>query len=507
MATAVAAPAEAVQQDYNSLCEKLREVSALGGISGLLGWDEQVMMPDGAAASRAAQQAVLAGVIYDKQTDAALGELLSKLDGPKESLGQYEAAVVREALREYQRTTAVPKRIAKRKAELSSEAFQVWVKAREASDFGAFAGILQEWVDLVKEQSAAIDPARSAYDVSLDEYEKGMTSARLDEIFVQVREGLVPLLKEIKGRGKAPDASFLSGSFDTGRQAKLCETIAKEIGFDLTRGRLDVSVHPFTGGAHPSDVRMTTRFKADDLTEGLTGAIHETGHALYEQGRNLDYDGLPVNQAMSMGIHESQSLFWERMVALSEPFSHYLSAHLKTAFPELKHELYPALNVVRDPFKFRVEADELSYPLHIILWYELEKGLLDGSVAVSDLPRLWNEKMQSYLGTTPKDDAQGCLQDVHWGMGAFGYFPTYSLGAMYACQIYQEAKKQLPGLEDEIRAGQFGQLRGWLNEKIHKVGSLYPDGDELMRAVTGAPLDPAIFLQYLRDKYSVIYQL
>ena len=262
---------------------------------------------------------------------------------------------------------------------------------------------------------------------------------------------------------------------------------------------------------------MTTRFKANDLTEGLTGAIHETGHSLYEMGRNLDeeWKDQPVSTAMSMGVHESQSLLWERMVALSRPFQDYLLPKIQASFPnsgfagKTPEDLYHGMNVVKDPSKIRVESDEVTYTMHVVLRYEMEKGLLDGSIAVKDVPTTWNAKMKEYLGAAsePQNDAEGCLQDVHWSAGALGYFPTYSLGAMYACQIFKTAEQEIPDLSTKISKGEFAPLKAWLNEKIHKKGSFYENGDELMKVVTGKPLDPQIFLSYLRDKYTAIYKL
>ncbi|PSC70957.1 Carboxypeptidase Taq [Micractinium conductrix] len=519
MATVAAAPAATeVKADYEALCKKLKEVSALGGISGLLGWDELTMMPPGSADARAAQKAALAGVLHEKQTDAELGELLRRLQAANleaAELGPYERATVREAARDYKKVTAVTKEMAQREAELESEGYQAWVKARQESNFAAFAPVLQEWLALRRQKAALVDASRPVYDVLLDDFEKGMTAARLDEIFGQVKEGLVPLLADLRARGKAPSDAWLKGDYDTDKQAELCNKVAVVLGFDLEKGRLDVSVHPFTGGSHPTDVRMTTRFKKDDLTEGITGAIHETGHSLYEQGRNQQYDGLPVNEALGMGVHESQSLLWERMVALSQPFSAFLLPLLREHFPSLPadknpEDLYAALNIVKHPSDssmIRVEADEVTYPLHIIIRYELEKALLEGKIAVDDLPKLWNQKMKEYLGCEPESDARGVLQDVHWSAGALGYFPTYSLGAMYACQLFKAAQVDLPTLDADIAAGNFAPLKAWLNEKVHKVGSLHPSGDELMKAVTGAPLDPQIFLDYLQQKYTKLYQL
>ncbi|GAB4814416.1 hypothetical protein N2152v2_001462 [Parachlorella kessleri] len=505
----------AVNETYEALAKKLKEVSALAGVQGLLGWDEMVMMPAGAAASRAAQKKALAGVLYDKQVDKEIGELLAKLQAAnleEAGLDAFQQANIREAARDYKKVTAVTKDIAQKEAELESHGYQTWVKARQESDFSQFAPVLTEWIELRKEKARLIDPSREVYDVNLDDYEKGMTAARLDEIFSQVKAGLVPLLAEIRSRGTAPSDAWLKGDFDTEKQAALCHKLAVALGFSLEKGRLDVSVHPFTGGAHPTDVRMTTRFKKEDVTEGITAAIHETGHALYEQGRNLEYDGLPVNSAMGMGVHESQSLLWERMVGLSKPFAAYLLPQIREAFPEVPadkspEDLYAAMNIIKDPSFIRVEADEVTYPMHIILRYELERGLLDGSVSVDQLPALWNQKMKEYLGCEPETDAKGVLQDVHWSAGLFGYFPTYLLGAMYATQIFKTAEKELPGLSDDIAAGKFDRLRQWLNDKIHRVGSLHTSGDELMKVVTGSPLDPSVFLGFLKEKYSELYKL
>ncbi|EFJ40298.1 hypothetical protein VOLCADRAFT_108221 [Volvox carteri f. nagariensis] len=475
-AVMTAVPSEPAKA-YEALCERLKEISSLNGISGLLDWDEMVMMPPGAAASRGSQKAVLAGVLYDKETDPQLGALLDSLKAaPPGTLDEVQAAVVRDAAREYVKRTALPKELAQRIAKLKSEAYGAWVKARTESDFSVFAPFLKQWIEISKEKAKLIDPTKPVYDVLLDDYEKGATSARLDEVFTQVREGLVPLIAAIKSRGRRIESGWLNGGeYDTEKQAELCK-------------------------------------KKDNVVEGLTGAIHETGHALYEQGRNLEYDGLPVNSALSMGVHESQSLLWERMVGLSRPFAAYLLPMLQERFPEsfgsvTAEQLYESENVIQEPSLIRVEADEVTYPLHIILRYELEKGLLEGEVEVEDVPRLWNERMGSYLGATPPNDATGCLQDIHWSMGALGYFPTYTLGAMYATQIYAAAKKEIPDLEDKIRAGEFKPLKSWLNDKIHKLGSLHKSGDELMIAATGAPLEPSVFLDYLRDKYNDLYKL
>lgn len=502
-----------VKEDFEDLAKRLKEASALEGIGGLLGWDEMTMMPPQAAASRAAQKAALAGVVYAKSTDPEVGTLLERLQAAStDGLDEVQAATVREAARAYKKATSVTEELVRKESQLGSEGYHAWVKARQEKDWSIFAPVLKKWIEARRERAAMIDPSRPVYDVLADDYSASMTAERITEIFDQVKEGLVPLLKDLLENGQAPDSAWMKGEFDTGKQAALCKDIACALGFDLEKGRLDVSVHPFTGGAHPTDVRMTTRFKPDDMMEGLTGAIHETGHALYEQGRNLDLDGLPVNAAAGMAIHESQSLLWERMVGLSRPFASYLLPKIQETFPEFGEgrtpdELYGAVNQISRSSKIRVEADEVTYPMHVILRFEIEKGLVEGSIDVEDVPKVWNEGMKKYLNVEPENDAEGCLQDLHWSMGAIGYFPTYSLGAMSAVQIFETARGELPDLDEQVAAGDFAPLRQWLKEKVHSVGSLYPTADDLLEAVTGKPLDPQVFVKYIEAKYRALYQL
>ena len=426
-------------------------------------------------------------------------------------MDEYERSSIREAAREYRKAVSVTPELVKKEAMLESNGYAAWVKARQAKDFSQFAPVLKEWIDARQERARMVDGSKPPYDVLADDYSAGLTAARVTEVFDTVKKDLIPFLAEIREKGTAPDASWLQGEYDLDKQAALCEHIAKAIGFDLEKGRLDVSVHPFTGGAHPTDVRMTTRFKKNDVTEGLTGAIHETGHALYEQGRNLKYDGLPVNGSAGMAIHESQSLLWERMVGLSLPFATYLLPKLRETFPQFPEkspeELYAAINIVKSPSLIRVEADEVTYPMHIILRFEIEKALIEGSLTVENVPSVWNAKMKEYLGVTPSDDSEGCLQDVHWSAGLFGYFPTYTLGAMSAVQIFEAAKKEISNLDSDIASGNFAPLKTWLNEKVHALGSLYPTADDLLTAVTGKPLDPTVFIEYLKEKYSKIYKI
>uniref|UniRef100_A0A6S9ISS3 Peptidase M32 carboxypeptidase Taq metallopeptidase n=1 Tax=Heterosigma akashiwo TaxID=2829 RepID=A0A6S9ISS3_HETAK len=290
----------------------------------------------------------------------------------------------------------------------------------------------------------------------------------------------------------------------------LCRELSEAIGFDFGSGRMDVSLHPFTGGPHPTDVRITTRYSTENWKDGVTGAVHEVGHALYEQGRNKAHADLPVARALSMGVHESQSLLWERMVFLSRPFWDYATPIFHKHFPHTKDctadDFYAVMNQVEPGF-IRVDADEVTYPLHVVLRYELEKKLFDGSLDIEGVPEAWDAQMKELLGLEVDGPARGCLQDIHWSIGAFGYFPSYSLGAMMAAQIYAAAQRELPGLEDDIRQGQFAGLKTWLNEKVHQKGSLVASPDELLKEITGAALDPTIFLDYLRTKYTALYGL
>ena len=500
---------------YEDVKRILGDASRLESLSGLAGWDELVIMPSGqgAAKARAAALATLAGVIHEMKTSEALGKAL----GDAECHGAKDVANLRLARDAYAKATRVPNEMVRRMAEVHSRGYQDWVKARAASDFSMFAPVLKESLELTKARCALVAPGKDAFDAALDDYERGMTKARLNEIFPVVRDAIAPLIRRVYEK-KTPTALVgvknpLEGEFDVDLQAKMSKEIAIKLGFDMSKGRLDVSVHPFTGGCGPNDVRMTTRYKANDLAEGLTGTIHETGHSLYEQGRCEEFIGQPVSEAHSMGVHESQSLLWERMVALSKPFSHFLLRELQATFPAefdgvSADTLYAAMNTVKNPSTIRVESDELTYPLHIFLRTELELGLMDGSIAIDDLPAKWNEKMKAYLGVDITDDAKGVLQDVHWSSGALpGYFPTYTLGSMYAVQIYNTAHKQIADLDAKIEKGEFAELREWLRVNVHVVGSECESADELLTRVTGKPLDAQEYIDYLTNKYTELYGL
>jgi carboxypeptidase Taq len=496
--------------------------------------------------SRNKQKAALAAVIYEKQTDPALGRLIRELQDDwafYRSANRYELANLRDAARDYALQVGKSKEMAMREAELEGKGYGSWVKARKENDFAGFKPVLEEILALRKEVVKATRPNMNAYDGCIDMFERGMTvrklsgcavdlcswSAcklsnpfflllqveRLNEVFGAVKTELVPLIKAIQesrvNREYRVPAALQGGeNWSVEVQKAICREFAEAIGFDFSKGRFDVSVHPFTGGSHPTDVRITTRYSTANWKGGVAGTVHEVGHALYEQGRSEEYVDLPVSRSLSMGVHESQSLFWERMIHQSREFWEWATPLMHKHFPHTRDctadDFYRAVNRV-EPGLIRVDADEVTYPMHIILRFELESGIMSDRIALDDLPRLWNQKMKSSLNVDVPNDAKGVLQDVHWAVGAVGYFPSYTLGAMIAAQLFQRLEQEMPDVRDKIRRGDFKPIREWLQRKIHGVGSLYPSPDELLVHATGKPMDPSIFVSYLKTKYAALYGL
>ena len=502
---------EALKDDYLSLVDKLQESNRLGGVMGILHWDQEVIMPTGAAESRAQQLGALAGVLHEKTTHPEMGKLLDRLPRDNENgFTNFEWCNIVEARREFDMATKIPKSLVTELAELSSRAHQVWVQARAENKFSDFAPVLKHLVDLKIKWAGYVSPEMQAYDANIDIYERGTTQKDITPVFDRLKAELIPLIKSIQESDYQPETSFMDGHFPIDEQEALGRKISEEMGFQFDKGRMDVSVHPFCGGSHPTDVRITTRYRTDNFVESLYAVIHETGHGLYEQGRMQDGRDLPVSEALTMAIHESQSLFWERMIAQGRPFcSRYLPLLAET-FPQnfkgvTPEGFYEAVNVSQ-PSLIRVEADEVTYPMHVIMRYELEKGLFDGSIQVEDLPEMWNGKMVEYLGVEPETDTLGVLQDTHWSGGAFGYFPSYTLGAIYASQFYQSLLKAEPDVERQVEAGNLTPVRDWLGTQIHQKGRLL-SVSSLVKRVTGEVLNPEIFLEYLKNKYRQIYRL
>ena len=503
--------AKNMRENYDSLVGRLEEIGRLGHVMGIMHWDQEVIMPPGGAESRAGQLATLAGIIHEKTTDSSSEKWLDQLeDCPEAHFNAYEWCNIREARREYDRETKVPKELVQEIAELGSKGHQIWVQARKDNKFSDFTGVLTRLIELKKQWAHHINPDQHPYDVNMDVYERGFSMAQADPLFARLKSELIPLIKAIQESFYQPDCSFMAGHFPIKKQEQLGKKISSDIGFSFNQGRMDVSVHPFCGGGDATDVRITTRYREDNFVESLYAVIHETGHGLYEQGRMSELRSLPVSESLTTGIHESQSLFWERMIAQQKSFcSHYLDLFCET-FPESLNGVdaqtfYEGINASKPSF-IRVEADEVTYPMHVIIRYEIEKGLFDGTVAVDQLPEIWNNKMEEYLGVRPPSDRLGVLQDVHWSGGSFGYFPSYTLGAMYAVQFYNSLKKTNLNLEEEIERGNFSPIKNWLNKNIHSQGRLYSTED-LMRKVTGEPLNPEYFISYLKEKYHKIYRV
>ena len=494
---------------YRQLTRRLSDLSAIEEAIGILQWDQEIVMPPGAAEARARQISTLAVVAHERLVDPVLAALLTSLTADAE-LDATQKANVREALRDHRRAARIPADLVRAWGEATVRGHEVWVAARKAADFKAFQPTLQLLVDLAKRRAAAIDPDKAAYDVLLDEFEPGMTMARLDPIFDELKAFLVPFLVQVRNVANLPDTSWLQTPVPAERQREAGEAIVRAMGYAFERGRLDTAVHPFCGGAGATDVRITTRYNENAFAGSLLAMIHETGHALYEQGRDLDVADQPVSRPRSYGIHESQSLLWEKQIGQCEPFWRYHYPRLQVAYPFLATVTLPeflfGLNLVDFNNFIRVDADELTYPLHVILRYEIERDLFSGKLDVADLPAAWNAKIHEYLGITPPDDRLGVLQDVHWSGGSFGYFPSYTLGALYAAQFHRAAVRDVPAIPGDLAMGDAASLRGWLGEHIHRVGSRLLT-DDLSQAATGEVLNPAYFIAYAREKYGRLYGL
>ncbi|KAF9291589.1 hypothetical protein BGZ88_006811 [Linnemannia elongata] len=536
---------ESARSLYEKLVVLLKDISHIKGIASLLGWDQLVMMPKNAEDARANQLSVLEATIHDMETSPILGAILEECERRRltgelsNELNPYELANIRVALKSYRRETLLPKDLVRAIAASTAKANCAWKEAREASDWSKFAPMLEEQVMLTRQNVAYLinggvceearkinQKARAAqglsdedecykgyYQVLLDEYEPGFKDDRLQMLLADLKKDLIPLIAKIKAKNFQHENGFLKGEFDIKKQAEFSDKFPARMGFDMDAGRLDESTHPFSSNSHPTDVRMATRYTLDNFQEGIANTIHETGHALYEQGRNKEYVDTPVSSPLSVGIHESQSLLWERMVMLSKPFWTYSLPILKEQFPEREdlktvdvNQFYLALNRAEPTF-IRLDADEVTYSMHIILRYEIEKALIEGDIQVADVPALWNAKMKEYLGLDVTEDRLGCLQDIHWSVGVIGLFPTYTLGAIYAVQIYSRAREDIPDLDEHLAKGNMIVLKEWLNKNVHESGSLHESGDDLIFELTGKPLDSSLYVKYLTEKFTSIYNL
>jgi carboxypeptidase Taq len=497
-------------QAYAELMRHYGELEDLKFTSAALAWDQETGMPPRGTASRARQLATLAGILHERSTQPRVLELLETCESEAEQFGPPQRSALVELRRELDEATKIPATLVKELAEAQSLGLEAWRQARAAADFAQFAPHLQRILDLTRSKAAALDPAAPAYDVLLDHHERGATMEWTARLFEELQVGLRPLVEAVLERQDSVDARCAQVEWDLDQQARFGIRVIEAMGFDLEAGRVDNSAHPFCTTLGRGDVRLTRRFLPTDLRPALYGIIHEAGHGLYEQGLPEALSGTPLCDAVSMGIHESQSRLWENVVGRSRPFWQYFLPRLQKEFPGPFNQvdvdqMYQAVNQVEASF-IRVEADELTYNLHVILRFELEKALFAGDLSLEEIPAAWNAKMQQSLGRTPGDDSEGCLQDIHWAMGAFGYFPTYTLGNIYCSQFYLSAREQLPGLEEGIARGEFQPLLQWLRDNIHQHGKLYSPL-ELVTRVSGSAPTPGPLLDYLRSKYETLYGL
>ena len=488
--------------------EHLQEIGKLQSSLALLHWDQRTYLPKKGHDSRAEVIGKLSKMVFELAICDELGRYLKELEG-QDDLSLEDRASVRVVGKAYRRHKAIPPDFYERFAIARSRSETAWEHAKATSGFKHFQPHLEEMIDFSRRFADYYGYEKNPYDALLEEYEPGMTTSELNALNEPLRSKLVPFIKRLLGKGKRPQTGFLKHTFPIDRQRELSLRVLKAMGYDFAAGRLDTTVHPFTITTGPGDVRVTTRFTENDLLSGLFSSMHEGGHALYDQGiaPKLRWSGL--DEGASYGIHESQSRMWENMVGRSLSFWTFFQPILAEVFPELAktpiEAFYQAANVV-EPSLIRVEADEVTYNLHIMLRFELEEKLINGRISVADLPHLWQEAMERTLGVVPEDDAHGVLQDVHWSAGMFGYFPSYMLGNLYSAQIFAQVKKEIPELNEHIAHGELANLLGWLREKVHRFGKIY-EPKELMTLITGEEPDPSYFMRYITNKYSQLYQL
>ncbi|WP_437223478.1 carboxypeptidase M32 [Planctomicrobium sp. SH661] len=503
----------ALPEAYNTLVERLKSLALMRSCGAVLGWDEQTYLPTQGAELRANQLALLAGLAHDQATSPEVGDLLARLgdEGELGGPGSIASANVREARRNYERSTRLSKKLVEEMTRVTTLAQQNWIEARKKNEFSRFQPWLKQIIALKREEADALQsPTGVRYDALLEDYEPGATVQQIQQVFAPLRDELVKLVAGILDSGIQADISILERQYPIEAQKQFSLEAARAIGFDFESGRLDIAAHPFCTGIGPGDCRLTTRYDEHHFPGAFFGTLHEAGHGLYEQGLRRDDFGLGSGEACSLGIHESQSRMWENLVGRSRAFwDHFYpkaQAHFPAALSNVSQkEFYAVINDLR-PSWIRVEADEVTYNLHIMLRFEIEQSLISGELDVEDVPTVWNETFTRYFQMTPPTDTLGCLQDVHWGAGLLGYFPTYSLGNMYASQFYEKAQADLGDLSELFRKGEFQPLREWLRKNIHENGKV-DHAPQLVEKVTGKPLSAEPLLRHLRTKFGELYRL
>ena len=468
-------------------------------------WDAEIVMPRNGVKHRGDQMALLAGLVHDRGTNPRIGELLAECEGSSlvadpESV---EAVNVRELRRDFDRETKLPRELVEELSRVSAHSHPAWAEARDKDEFKLFEPWLEKTFALAREKADAMGYEGVRYDALLDDYEPRMTTEKVSALFSELGPQLVPIVDSLRDR----PSPTLDRQLPVERQRTFAEGIAAKLGFNLGGGRFDLGPHPFCSTIGPGDVRVASRYQPDNFGNGFLGVMHETGHALYEQGVEPEHYGTPMGEAVSLGIHESQSRMWENLVARTHGFWLHVYPQLERSFKnELSgvsvDEFRNSMNHVA-PGLIRVEADEVTYNLHIVIRFELERALLDGDLSAADLPGAWAEKYQRYLGVTPGDDRSGCLQDIHWSEGLIGYFPTYTLGNVYAAQMFEAAERAVGPLEELFAKGEFGPLREWLRENVHRHGRRYPP-PKLIERVTGNAPDPSAMVTSLLHRYTQV---
>ncbi len=503
---------------FKQLKTKLAEIHDINKAAGVLGWDQRTMMPSAGAAMRAEQLATLGRIAHEKFTASAMGKLLDSLRPYEESLphDSDEASLIRVSRRDYEKSVKVPGELRAEMTRVGSMATEAWIEARKKSDFSAFLPHLQKVIDLkyqyvdcfAKDNQGQVD---HVYDVLLDDYEPGMKTAEVRAVFENLKKDLVPLIAKIAASPSAVDDTCLHGKFGLESQKAFSLAVIERFGFNPDSWRLDPTVHPFATNSATTDIRLTTRYYEDFISPALFGSMHECGHGLYENGVSPTLERTPLCRGASLGLHESQSRMWENLVGRSRPFWRFFYPKLQAAFPDAFGSLgedvfYRAINKVQ-PSLIRVEADEATYNLHIILRFELEQEIMERRLALKDLPEAWNARMKAYLGIDVPDDTHGVLQDIHWSGGAMGYFSTYSLGNIISCQIWERVLQDIPDLYAQFERGEFMALREWLREKLHKYGRKFMPAETLNRVVGAPKIEVGPYVRYLQGKFGEIYDL
>jgi carboxypeptidase Taq len=504
MATDTASETETAE--YEAFLERVQRYTNVGNAAGVLGWDQEVMMPEGGTPARSQQLSALSAVGHELLTDEGTADHLDALEDAE--LDDEQAAVVREVRREHDRATSVPTELVEEISRTTSEAHPKWKQAKEEDDFSIFAPTLEKLVELKREYAEHVDPDADPYAVLFAEYEPYLDLDTADRVLTRLKEELVPLIDDIADSEADLATDAFAGEFPEDEQESFVRDVLDELGYDWDRGRLDTAPHPFSSGTQ-FDARVTTRFDEADPLGALTSTIHEFGHASYTQGLPDEHYGTPLGQSRDLSVHESQSRFWENHVGRTKAFWELILPDMKAQFLQLEdvtvEDAYEAANQVYDDNLIRVEADELTYHMHIIIRYEVEQALISGDLAVEDVPEVWNDKYEEYLGIRPETDAEGCLQDIHWSHGSFGYFPTYSLGSVLAAQIDATMREDLD-VDALVRDGEFDEIMTYLNEHVHGHGSLYTT-DDLIEEATGESFTADYFVEYAEEKFGDLYDV